>query len=125
MKSKVDVLTASTSTKTKIPTVSKEELVDWVTTAWRVLEQQTELIKKSFIATGITAAGNRVKADTVLNDAYEKGISNSHKSMVMLKVMMKTLSMNLMMKTKTQTIEPHFYAMHCCLHMHNLDMHLR
>ena len=76
MKSKVDVLTASTSTKTKIPTVSKEELVDWVTTAWRVLEKQTELIKKSFIATGITAAGNRVKADTVLNYAYEKPISN-------------------------------------------------
>ena len=40
------------------------------------MEQQTELTKKFFIATEITAAGNRVKADSVLNDAYEKAISN-------------------------------------------------
>ena len=73
VKSKVDVLTSLTATsKTKIPTASKEELVDRVTTAWKTLSQQTDLIKKSFSATGITAAGDRVKGDAVLKAAYDK-----------------------------------------------------
>ena len=77
MKSKVDTLDSQALTaKAKIPTVMKQELVQWIATAWEILSEQKDLIKKSFTATGVIAAGDRVKADLVMSKAYEKAVQD-------------------------------------------------
>ena len=55
--------------KSKLPTASKEEILDWVAAGWRDLQQQTDLIKKSFVVTGISGTKQQIRKDDILKSA--------------------------------------------------------
>ena len=52
--------------KTKIPTTSKLEIIDWVAAAWRALQEQEDLIMKAFLVTGISGTKEQVRNDAIL-----------------------------------------------------------
>ena len=55
--------------RSKLPTASKEEIIDWVAAGWRALQQQVDLIKKSFLVTGTTGTTEQIRNDNILKSA--------------------------------------------------------
>ena len=58
----------------RIQTASKEEVLRWVSACSNTLSQRQELIKKSFIVTGITPALNGTDDHWIRNDEYIRGL---------------------------------------------------
>ena len=57
-------------------TVTNQELVHLIATAWGILSKQKDLIRKSFSGTGVIASGDRVKTDLIMSNAYEKAVKD-------------------------------------------------
>ena len=56
----------------KVKTVSKQQVLDWVVTAWQKMKDKKELITKTFQVTGITSTNpSVVRSDEVLKRATE------------------------------------------------------
>ena len=55
--------------RSKLPTASKKEVIDWVAAGWRALQQQVDLIKKSFLNTGIAGTKEQIRNDDILKSA--------------------------------------------------------
>jgi hypothetical protein len=52
--------------------------LDWVLEAWKCIEKQSDLIKKSFRVTGLAGEGD-VRADGILKAAMEKAMEQIEK----------------------------------------------